>query len=458
VALRQLEPPCMSARSAASERSARSTHSSATTDAARRPSAAAPGTENSSPRLFPTRQPKRERRSQRSRRGARGGRSASPARDEPPRGPPAAAPPPRAITAAEVRELRTLLTGDPGRILPAPWRKQGLCFVEDGGAVQYGLEQHDGGPCGVIAAVQAVVLDELVYGGSARPWDAKARSKAVAAALVAVLWRAAAAAAEERGGPPVATLCVLAREPCAADAAAALRPDGVTERLSLRCCASPEELERLVASPAVRRLYEARRGPGAALLLLSAVLSRTVAGARGDGDDGDRCFIDGRGFANFEVINLLLFGRAHSNAFDGVRDVDGVALRGAPRRDRVGLLAADEARGYFAVGDFLKSPRVPIFIVYSESHFSVLFSDDPAVLDADADRPFDLTYWDCLSTEDGPVRLTVDPCLYDASGKSHRPAPPAVDDDAALIPPLDVVVRTRWPNAGIDWNDSEPIL
>ena len=148
----------------------------------------------------------------------------------------------------------------------------------------------------------------------------------------------------------------------------------------------------------------------------------------------------------------------YSNTFDGVRDVDGVVLRGAPRRDRVGLLAADEARGYFAVGDFLKSPRVPIFIVYSESHFSVLFSDDPAVLDRDADRPFDLTYWDCLSTEDGPVRLTVDPCLYDASGKSHRPVPPAVDDDAALIPPLDVVVRTRWPNAGIDWNDSEPIL
>ena len=213
-----------------------------------------------------------------------------------------------------------------------------------------------------------------------------------------------------------------------------------------------------MASPAVPRLVEPLHGPGAVLLLLSAVLSRTVAGARGDGDDGDRCFIDGRGFANFEVINLLLFGRAHSNTFDGVRDVDGVVLRGAPRRDRVGLLAADEARGYFAVGDFLKSPRVPIFIVYSESHFSVLFSEDPAVLDRDADRPFDLTYWDCLSTEDGPVRLTVDPCLYDASGKSHRPVPPAVDDDAALIPPLDVVVRTRWPNAGIDWNDSEPIL
>ncbi|KAH8060518.1 ubiquitinyl hydrolase [Aureococcus anophagefferens] len=340
----------------------------------------------------------------------------------------------------------------PTNIVDESVARPGLCFVEDGGAVQYGLEQHDGGPCGVIAAVQAVVLDELVYGGSARPWDAKARSKAVAAALVTVLWRAAAAAAEERGGPPVATLCVLSREPCAADAAAALRPDGVTDRLSLRSCASPEELERLVASQAVQRLYEARHARRCAALL-SAVLSRTVAGARGDGDDGDRCFIDGRGFANFEVINLLLFGRA--NTFDGVRDVDGVVLarRGATAWAARGRRGA----GLLRRGRLLKSPRVPIFIVYSESHFSVLFSDDPAVLDRDADRPFDLTYWDCLSTEDGPVRLTVDPCLYDASGKSHRPCRPR-STTTPLIPPLDVVVRTRWPNAGIDWNDSEPIL
>ena len=135
---------------------------------------------------------------------------------------------------------------------------------------------------------------------------------------------------------------------------------------------------------------------------------------------------------------------AHSNTFDGVRDVDGVTLRGAPRRARVGLLAADEARGYFAVGAYLKRPAVPIFVVYSESHFSVLFAASPAAApprDDDDDETFDLVYWDCLSTEDGPVTLTVDPTVYDSTGKSHRPKPPDINDDANLIPPLDVVVR-----------------
>ena len=190
----------------------------------------------------------------------------------------------------------------------------------------------------------------------------------------------------------------------------------------------------------------------------SAVLSRTVAGARHDGDDEHRTLIDARGFANFEVINLLLFGKAHSNTFDGDRDVDGVKLRGAPRRGRVGLLALDEARGYFAVGEHLKSPLAPIFIVYSESHFSVLFSEDARLLDDDGNdrgttEPFDFTYWDCLSTEDGPVTLTVDPAHF---GEFARP--PDINDERECIPPLDVVIRTRWPNAAVDWNGSEPIL
>jgi len=27
-----------------------------------------------------------------------------------------------------------------------------------------------------------------------------------------------------------------------------------------------------------------------------------------------------------------------------------------------------------------------------------------------------------------------------------------------LIPPLNLVIQTKWKNASIDWNDTEPIL
>ena len=70
---------------------------------------------------------------------------------------------------------------------------------------------------------------------------------------------------------------------------------------------------------------------------------------------------------------------------------------------------------------------------------------------------FDLTYWDPLTPEDGTYTLTVDPDAFDAVGVG-KPRPPDANDESALIPPVDVAIRTRWPCARVDWNDDEPIL
>lgn len=54
------------------------------------------------------------------------------------------------------------------------------------------------------------------------------------------------------------------------------------------------------------------------------------------------------------------------------------------------------------------------------------------------------------------IRLTVDQ-RHDGG---DRAPPPTTDDEAngALVPPLDLVIRTRWPGAAVDWNGSDPIL
>lgn len=54
------------------------------------------------------------------------------------------------------------------------------------------------------------------------------------------------------------------------------------------------------------------------------------------------------------------------------------------------------------------------------------------------------------------IRLTVDQRL-DTSGLAP---PPTADDEAngALVPPLDLVIRTKWPGATVDWNGTDPIL
>lgn len=67
------------------------------------------------------------------------------------------------------------------------------------------------------------------------------------------------------------------------------------------------------------------------------------------------------------------------------------------------------------VGCFLKTPRFPIWVVCSESHFSVLFSLQLELLrDWRTERLFDLYYYDGLANQQEQIRLTIG---------AHLPAP-----------------------------------
>lgn len=122
------------------------------------------------------------------------------------------------------------------------------------------------------------------------------------------------------------------------------------------------------------------------------------------------------------------------------------------------------------VGVYLKTPRYPIWLVCSESHFSVLFGLQQAMLTSqDKDQEFDLYYYDGLANQEEEIRLTV--CMQEyffntvsailfinlfacvwlncgvtqvfvslAVGKN----PPSCQDvDTDLVPPLELCIRTR---------------
>ena len=150
--------------------------------------------------------------------------------------------------------------------------------------------------------------------------------------------------------------------------------------------------------------------------------------------------------------------------FDGDRDIgdggaDKVLLCGAPRQSEVGFLTLFEAYGHVEVGTRLKRPAAPVWVVCSESHYSVLFSleacrcaavGEGAATGGSTRTPFDVHYYDGLANQDEPIVLTVDP--------TPATQQPGADDDGDLIPPLDLVVRTKWRGAAVDWNGTDPIL
>mmetsp|Transcript_16985 Transcript_16985/g.52413 ORF Transcript_16985/g.52413 Transcript_16985/m.52413 type:complete len:466 (-) Transcript_16985:226-1623(-) len=120
------------------------------------------------------------------------------------------------------------------------------------------------------------------------------------------------------------------------------------------------------------------------LIACSIALSRGLDALRAEMDPGsDGCLTAQFGHCTQELVNLCLAGRAFSNVFDGDYEMaPGFSLRGPQGRSAVGYLTHLEALRFCAVGDFLKKPRAPLWVVASSSHFTVLFATDLTAVQA----------------------------------------------------------------------------
>lgn len=109
--------------------------------------------------------------------------------------------------------------------------------------------------------------------------------------------------------------------------------------------------------------------------LYSVILTKGVNLIISEHQDTDEPFIDPvHGHGSQSLVNLLLTGVATSNVFDGVRDLCGLALQGISEQSSVGFLTLLECLRYLAVGYNLKMPKYPVWVLGSETHLTVLFS------------------------------------------------------------------------------------
>ncbi|CAK4707286.1 unnamed protein product [Aphanomyces euteiches] len=341
------------------------------------------------------------------------------------------------LPSADVAALRKLLFNDPQKKLSTHWTKQGFSFSTVDG-LRYGIVQHEGGPCGVMAVVQAYVLYYLFKEDSAT-WQDASRDQmqsALVLALTHIIWQAANG-----------LTCKIALEGTAP----------ALEHILVSQLNSRHELEKFFSVHI--RDYADPTGYGVVLLVASVILSRGISVIEADMDSPDGTtptLIGAHDYCTQEMVNLLLLGYACSNVFDGSKDLSeddktgsGMVLRGVQRPNLVGFLTLFEAYDYMVVGDHLKQPHDNIWVVCSESHYSVFFAD-PAAPALDNTSTFDLFHFDGLANQDEVIRLTVDP--------QGLPSKPEKAQPKDLIPPLNLVIQTKWPCATIDWNGVEPLL
>jgi len=133
-----------------------------------------------------------------------------------------------------------------------------------------------------------------------------------------------------------------------------------------------------------------KRPGGVMYFVMSLVKSRGIEKIKSDMDDPNTTITSQFGHSSQELINLLLTGQAVSNVFDNSMTVSGeFQCRGIQRRPAIGYLSQLESLRYCEVGSFYKSPLLPIWIVGSTSHFSVIFGDDRCLKESKSDQLLD---------------------------------------------------------------------
>ncbi|KAK6492096.1 putative ubiquitin carboxyl-terminal hydrolase MINDY-4 [Huso huso] len=344
-------------------------------------------------------------------------------------------------------DLKNILFGSSFACFNDEWKIQSFSF-NDLPDLRYGIVQKKGGPCGVLASVQACVLQKLLFeetsssNGSIRLQPSKSnRSKKLAVALANIVWRA---------GDRKKAVVALSSGRKQFIPAGRYKSDGILETIILNTVSTQEDLTLFLE----QNIHQFELGPyGCILLTLSAILSRTTDLVIKDFDVPTNSLIGAHGYCTQELVNLLLTGKAVSNVFNDVIELDSgngnsTVLNGITGRSDIGLLSLFEHYNLCKVGSYLKTPKYPIWVICSESHFSVLFCVRKELMnDWRMERRFDLYYYDGLANQQEEIRLTVD--------TSQSCVPDAEND---LIPPIEHCIRTKWKGAMVDWNGVEPLL
>uniref|UniRef100_A0AAY3ZXE3 Ubiquitin carboxyl-terminal hydrolase MINDY n=1 Tax=Denticeps clupeoides TaxID=299321 RepID=A0AAY3ZXE3_9TELE len=256
---------------------------------------------------------------------------------------------------------------------PSPFRRwsQGFVFSE---TERTALEQFEGGPCAVIAPVQVREEEQksLLCSTLSELLESACQSQAHTFSLAAWSRRKNADVAVENADPSQP-------EPSRSTEHFFSSNPGVCVCVcfSKQTVSSVCELREVVLS-----LYDSWRNKfGVLLFLYSVILTKGIENIRNEIEDPSETLIEPVfGHGSQSLINLLLSGRAASNVWDGDRECSGMRLKGIHEQASVGFLTLMESLRYCKVGSFLKSPKYPIWILGSETHLSVFFTKELALV------------------------------------------------------------------------------
>ncbi|KAL0111895.1 hypothetical protein PUN28_013242 [Cardiocondyla obscurior] len=362
--------------------------------------------------------------------------------------------------------LRTLVFGSCASPPKVEWARTGLTLRPYGQNLAFGLRTPRNTTRGLVTAVQAVMLKHFLFKCDKQDLHVNPETllkpsydrqiQVLTSAISEIIWRSA-------GGFSVSTcpnvvsnimpkaIVVLPQDIPYFQHSVQYFQDGLTETLHLFEFSSLEDLEIFIKR--YLYLFHDEGGPGAKLLLYSAVLSRGLSKVRNDLEDPKVSILSGCPEEGpMSIVIFVLTGRVSPHLHNGVLHVGDENTYAIPQwgvlmRSEVGFLVHEgDSNVGRQPGSRLKTPSLPIWVTHCLGHYGVLFNTNRELLrNYHAERRFEIQYFTCGGSH---ATLTVDTRVNEASGGSDATMETA--DIAAT--PLEKLIRSKWQDALIQWN------
>lgn len=340
----------------------------------------------------------------------------------------------------EIRDdLRKLLFGDSldNKNLPKSWQ-QGFYF-SDNPSLFFGLFQKEGGPCGVLACVQAYLIKHLIFlsknlSKSDRNTLNLIRSNCLLLSLSEILFKCA-----PKSFSNSKQIKLVQSE---------------TNSLSLENCSymsyeikDVNELYSILQNH--KDDFIGQFNNGVAFFLYSIILTKGIDKFREEMDIKENNIIGLHSTCTQEIVNLILTGEATSNCIDGYKEVDSdYKIKGVKEKSEFGFLTILEYYNYTKVEKNFKEPKFPIWVVSIEYHYCICFSCDFSCINDKKDN-FEIVFYDGLNHPNDFIVLEIGNSKVSSTSNKEN----------ENLPLMNMVLFTKWgKERDIIWKGYDPIF
>ncbi|XP_077344301.1 inactive ubiquitin carboxyl-terminal hydrolase MINDY-4B isoform X1 [Lithobates pipiens] len=368
------------------------------------------------------------------------------------------------ITIEMAMELRKMLFGNTFQTFNYEWKKSFFKFREAFSNLAYALEAEKSGTRAIQMVVQAHIIKHLLFTKDGQEHSSfkslseisqKQQERALAASLADIIWTT--------GAMKKAIVCLITDESYFSESPN-YKTDNFTEKLHLFEFVEKNKMEEFLCAHI--HCFKDEGSHGVILFLYSVLFSRTILRVHHDLDHTTAHLLHfclGNYTVRQAVLNLILTGRASPHVFNGDQILEEQKLEqelhGVLTRSDVGYLhwSRDEMEQHKLpqVGSMLKTPKYPIWLCNINGTYSVLFGTNTSLLcDWKMEHIFDLYFYSGQLSQAKTVHLTVDTHshLWEGRFKAEE------GDHEKKFPSLEMIVRTKWEGAAINWNGTVPFF